>query len=411
MKTKTAINSRTFIWLCAIVYFTSYLTRNSYNAVISEITSSLGTSADATGLIGTCAFLTYGVGQIICGIIGDKISPRFIILSGVAATTVCNLVMPFLNGNLPFMTVIWGINGFAQAMFWPPLVRMMAEHLSKDDYNRAVVSVTTASSVGNILLYLVSPLCISVSGWNLVFYITGAIGALMVATWFFGTKALPEKPAEIQISLSTENDREEKAKNHSVAKIVIASGMVFILIAIILQGMLRDGLATWMPSLISDTFGLSNAVSILTAVLLPIFAIVGIKIASAIQARIKNELKSAALLYGVGFVLALLMLPLLSSSLIASVIVLSLITAAMHGVNLLLISRVPLYYAKYGKISTVSGVLNAFTYIGSAASTYGFAVFSEKYGWYFTVGSWAVITLIGGLVCLINIRKWKKFTA
>jgi OPA family glycerol-3-phosphate transporter-like MFS transporter len=105
------------------------------------------------------------------------------------------------------------------------------------------------------------------------------------------------------------------------------------------------------------------------------------------------------------------MLPLLSSSLIASVIVLSLITAAMHGVNLLLISRVPLYYAKYGKISTVSGVLNAFTYIGSAASTYGVAVFSEKYGWYFTVGSWAVITLIGCLVCLINIRKWKKFTA
>ena len=409
MKPKFTCNPRVFIWLCSIVYFTSYLTRNSYNAVISEITSSLGTTADATGLIGTCAFLTYGVGQIICGIIGDKISPRYIILSGVAATTVCNLVMPFLNGNIVLMTVLWGINGFAQAMFWPPLVRLMAEHLSKDNYNRAVVSVTTASSVGNILLYLVSPLCISVSGWNLVFYITGAVGALMVATWFLGTKHLPERPAEYQITVNTEDEVEENTKKHSVTKIVFASGMVLILIAIILQGMLRDGLATWMPSLISDTFGLSNAVSILTAVLLPIFAIVGIKLASAIQVKIKNELKSAALLYGVGFLLTLLMLPLLSTSLVASVIVMALITAAMHGVNLLLISRVPLHYAKYGKISTVSGVLNAFTYIGSAASTYGFAVFSEKYGWYFTVGSWAVITFIGGLMCIINIRKWKRF--
>ena len=187
--------------------------------------------------------------------------------------------------------------------------------------------------------------------------------------------------------------------------------MVFILIGIILQGMLRDGLATWMPSLISDTFGISNAVSILTAVLLPIFAIIGIKIASAIQVKLENELLSAALLYGVGFVLTLAMLPLLSASLVASVIVMSLITAVMHGVNLLLISRVPLHYAKYGKISTVSGVLNAFTYIGSAASTYGFAVFSEKYGWYFTVGSWAVISFIGTVVCVLNVRKWKKFTA
>ena len=150
-------------------------------------------------------------------------------------------------------------------------------------------------------------------------------------------------------------------------------------------------------------------VATLTAVLLPIFAIIGIKLASAIENKLKNELLCAALLYGVGFVFSMLMLPLLSVSLVASVILMALITAAMHGVNLLLISRVPLHYARFGKISTVSGVLNAFTYIGSAASTYGFAVFSEKYGWYFTVGSWAVITLVGGAVCLLNVRRWKKF--
>jgi OPA family glycerol-3-phosphate transporter-like MFS transporter len=89
----------------------------------------------------------------------------------------------------------------------------------------------------------------------------------------------------------------------------------------------------------------------------------------------------------------------------------SLITAAMHGINLLLISRVPIYYARFGKISTVSGVLNAFTYIGSAASTYGFAVLSEKHGWYFTVGSWAVITFLGTVFCLVNVRRWKRFSA
>lgn len=411
MKPVSAKSARAFILLCAIVYFTSYLTRNSYNAVISEITTALGTTADETGLIGTCAFLTYGIGQIICGIIGDKISPRYLILSGIGATTVCNIVMPFLNGRIVLMTVLWGINGFAQAMFWPPLVRMMAEHLSKDDYNRAVVSVTTASSIGNILLYLVSPLCISLSGWHLVFYITGAVGALMIVTWFLGTKNLPESQKTTQSDPSGRPECTASDNPRSVGKMIAASGMIFILIAIVLQGMLRDGLATWMPSLISDTFGLSNAVSILTSVLLPIFAIIGIKLSSLLQGKIKNELLSASLLYGLGFALTLLMLPLLSVSLVASVILMSLITAVMHGINLLLISRVPIYYARFGKISTVSGVLNAFTYIGSAASTYGFAVLSEKHGWYFTVGSWAVITFLGTVFCLVNVRRWKRFSA
>lgn len=409
MKPVSAKTARVFIWLCASVYFTSYLTRNSYNAVISEITTALGAAADETGLVGTGAFLTYGIGQIICGIIGDKISPRYLILSGIGATTVCNIVMPFLNGSTVLMTVLWGINGFAQAMFWPPLVRLMAEHLSKDDYNRAVVSVTTASSIGNILLYLVSPLCISFSGWTLVFYITGTVGAVMAIAWFLGTKKLPEKSAEAQTQGSGETSNFANTSDRSLLKIVASSGMVLILVAIILQGMLRDGLATWMPSLISDTFGLSNAVSILTAVLLPIFSIIGIKISALIQKKLDNELLCAALLYAVGFAFTLLMLPLLSVSLVASVMSMSFITAAMHGVNLMLISRVPFHFARFGKISTVSGVLNAFTYIGSAASTYGFAVFSEEYGWYFTVGSWAVITFVGGIVCLLNVRKWKRF--
>lgn len=408
MKSKITRNARVFIWLCSIVYFTSYLTRNSYNAVISEITSSLGTGADSTGLIGTCAFLTYGIGQIICGVIGDRISPRYLILSGIGATTVCNLAMPFLNGNIVLMTLLWGINGFAQAMFWPPLVRLMAEQLSKSDYDRAVVSVTTASSFGNILLYLVSPLCISVSGWDLVFYITGAIGAIMAVAWYLGTRSLPEKAVDPSDLRREDKESDEKGKPSALKK-AAASGIVLILLAIILQGMLRDGLATWMPSLISDTFGLSNAVSILTAVLLPVFAIIGIKLSAAIQNKLRNELLSAALLYGVGFVLTLLMLPLLSVSLVASVIVLSLITASMHGVNLLLISRVPIHFARFGKISTVSGLLNAFTYIGSAASTYGFALFSEEYGWYFTVGSWVVITALGTSLCLLTVRRWKKF--
>jgi len=403
-----------FIWLCAIVYFVSYITRNNYNSAISEITVSMGTTKDITGLVSTSAFLTYGFGQIICGIIGDYIKPRYMILMGICATSVCNILMPFMGGNIVPMIVLWGINGFAQAMFWPPLVRIMAEHLSGEDYNQAVVTVSMASSVGNIIVYLLSPLCIAVSSWRLIFYITGAAGFAMVVLWFFGTKKLPT-PEEKKADSGKDTKQSDAAvqsssEKVSIGKLAAMSGLVCILIAIILQGMLRDGLTTWMPSLLTDTFELPTVVSILTGIVLPVFAMISFKIAAKIQDKLQNELLCAGILFGAGFVFAVIMLPLFSRSAVASVILTSLITGCMHGVNLMLITRIPIYFARFGKISSMSGILNAFTYIGSAISTYGFALLSDRYGWYFTIASWAITSALGAVLCLLIVKKWKKFT-
>lgn len=412
MSSKRSKQASGFIALCAVVYFISYITRNSYSSAISEITEALGTTRDMTGLVGTAAFLTYGLGQIICGVLGDCIAPRYMILMGVGATSLCNLAMPFMGGSITAMTVLWGINGFAQAMFWPPLVRLMAEHLSGRDYNDAVVAVTTASSLGNIFVYILSPLCIAVSGWNLVFYVTGAAGLAMVVFWLLGTRTLP-KPEETDDGAGHKTSGaavQGVVKKVPLGQMLAASGLIVILVCIILQGMLRDGLTTWMPSLISDTFNLSNEASILTGVVLPLFAIVSIKASAMVQDRLKNEVLCAAVFFGIGFACSVLMLPLFSRSVVMSVILMALITACMHGVNLMLITRAPIHFARYGKISTMSGLLNAFTYIGSAASTYGFALLSDRFGWYFTIGSWVATAGAGMFLCLLLTKKWKKFT-
>ncbi|MBQ3065997.1 MAG: MFS transporter [Clostridia bacterium] len=398
------------IFLFAIVYFTSYLTRNSYNSAISEITESLQTTSDATGIVSTCAFLTYGFGQIICGLLGDRIAPRKMILAGLAATSVCNLLMPVIGGNITMMAVLWGINGFTQAMFWPPLVRLMAEQFSENDYNDCMVAVTTASSFGNILIYLISPLCIAISGWRLLFVITGFCGIAMFALWVVGTRSMhQEKGAGVLAQEAVSAEKKDEEVSVSVKSMIVMSGLVFILIGIVMQGMLRDGVTTWMPSLISSTFHLSSEISILTAVVLPIFAIISIKVSSMVQKKIGNELLCAAIFFGIGLVCSVLMLLLFSVSVIVSILMMALITACMHGINLMLISYVPRYFARYGKISTMSGLLNAFTYIGSAISTYGFALLSERYGWHFTIGSWAVIAGVGMIACAIIIRRWKRF--
>ena len=43
--------------------------------------------------------------------------------------------------------LLWSINGFAQSLMWPPLVKIMATNLNSADYERACVRVSWGSSI------------------------------------------------------------------------------------------------------------------------------------------------------------------------------------------------------------------------------------------------------------------------
>lgn len=403
MKNITAKSRSTlyFCFLCCLVYFTSYLTRIDYAAVLVEIIADLNITKSAASIAVTGSFITYGLGQLVSGYLGDKISPRILIAAGLCCTSATNILMSVLP-NITVMTIFWCFNGFFQAMLWPPLVRIMAENLDEATYANASVSVSAAASVATIAVYLLSPLVIILSGWKLVFLICGSAGFITVLLWLTGTRSISSgkaKPAG-------------NTPAGAVSVSVLArSGIFIIMTGIILQGILRDGISTWMPTYISEVFDLGTSVSILTAVILPVFSIMSVSVGSSLQKRIGNEVKTAAILYGVSAVSALLIIPVFSSSMIISALMMAVITGAMHGVNLMLISRLPVHFRKYGKVSTISGVLNACTYVGSALSTYGFAHLSEAFGWYFIIISWAVIAGLGTAVCAVCIRRWEKFRA
>ena len=91
-----------------------------------------------------------------------------------------------------------------------------------------------------------------------------------------------------------------------------------------------------------------------------------------------------------------------------SVLFSAVLTGCMHGVNFMLIHLVPAYFKSSGNVSAVAGVLNCCTYIGSAVSTYGIAVISEKCGWNITLLLWIAIAAVGGVLCLCCIKKWRS---
>ena len=108
-----------------------------------------------------------------------------------------------------------------------------------------------------------------------------------------------------------------------------------------------------------------------------------------------------------GAVAALLLTFVSKGSPIASIACMTLLTGCMHGVNLMLICLLPPSLQRHGNVSTVSGLLNACTYVGSAISTYGIALLSESAGWQVTAFVWFGIAALGAVVCVVCSRVWK----
>lgn len=396
MRNKTSNQTTALIWLFALTYMVSYMTRINFGAVVSEMVLDLGWSRSLLAAALTGSFITYGAGQIVSGICGDRFSPKKLVGCGLLVTIAMNLLIPLCHEPTS-MVAVWSVNGFAQAFLWPPMVRLMTALFSGEDYDRAVVRVSWGSSFGTILIYLLAPVAITLAGWKGVFFLSSLCGAGMLLVWLRCCPEVTVKTAKTKQPGQTGGSR-------------IFSPLMFgIMTAVMLQGMLRDGVTTWMPSYIAETYNLSNKIAILTGVLLPLFSILCFQAASKLYRRkFRNPLACAGVIFGCGTAAAGLLMLLSGKAPGLSILFSAILTGAMHGVNLLLVSMIPPFFKQYGNVATVSGVINSCVYVGSAISTYGIAVLSERMGWGVTLLLWTLIALTGTAICLAFVRPWNQ---
>ena len=379
-------NVNAVVFLFAATYMVSYITRTNYGAVISEMQAATGFAKSLLSISLTASFITYGAGQIVSGAFGDRISPKKLVLWGFLATVVMNILIPLCNHPYQ-MIAVWALNGFAQSFMWPPMVKILTGVLSEQEYKNAITKVSWGSSLGTIVVYLVSPLLISAMGWKSVFLFSAGLGVVMLFAWnryAYDVKTEPKTP-------KAETKKEQG---------LFTPLFLCVMVVIMLQGMLRDGVTTWMPSYIAETYDLSNKVSILTGGILPVFSILCFQLATKMYTGgLKNLLSCAGLFFGVGALSAMGLGLFAGQGAGVSVMMFAVLIGCMNGANLMLVCMLPPYFQKTGKISTVSGILNSCTYVGSAISTYGIAVISDGFGWDVTIQIWLAVAVCAAAIC------------
>lgn len=408
---KTRYSKNGIVLMCTIAYFASYFSRKTFAVVMVEMLDKGVVERAVAGYIGVALFVFYGLGQLISGYLGDKLPPKYLMFSGLMVSAICNLLLP-LCPNQYLMIPVWAVNGFAQALLWPPIVRILSDNLSHEKYVSANLVVTCGAHVSTIVLYILAPICISFMSWKSVFF-TSTIFCVVVGVIFLLAMCLILKDAE------PNDEAGEKVKavvdNTPLSVTFKRSGVLLIFLCIIAMGFMRDGIESWLPTLYSEAFGRDSSESILVSVALPIFSIISLFVVRIIHKGkvFNNEVRGAGILFALSVVLCIPLAILINVQMVACRIICLLLAgivcACMHSCNFLLISCVPGRFAHSGRASTIGGFCNACTYVGAAGSMYGIAMVSEHLGWFETIILWAIICLVGVLFAILAFKKYTLF--
>lgn len=390
--------------LCWIAYFTSYLGRLNYSSAMTVMIRETVLSKSQAGFISMTYFFAYGIGQLLNGFLGDKVNPRKMIFLGLSISGAANLIMGCF-ADFGIMAAVWCINGYAQAMIWPPIIRIFAEMLEEKTKLRFCINIISTQALGTLASYLLSAAVIYLNGWNGVFFAAAALLIAAALLWDIKFRKIEKFSMEYGIVGGTEDGIKSGSRKENQVpflSLLTGSGILVILIPVIVHGVLKDGVTSWVPTYISETFLTSPALSILVTTVLPVINLTGAYAAQYLYRKWKKQETKTAACFFLAATVSLLCLWLFGSkSLLLTVILLSVITASMMAVNTIFVNLLPLRFERAGRVSTVSGFLNSMAYLGCAISTFTIGILVQNNGWENTILSWLGITFLALIMCIL----------
>lgn len=412
-KNKSVAKTVLYLYLLlSFLYFVSYITRLSFSATMTEMISEGVLDKEQAGLIGSALFLTYALGQIVSGVLSDRFSPYGIVGVGLAITVACNLLMSTVS-NPTFMIVLGGANGFAQALFWPPILGIMAKYLDGEQYSKGILWVSAAAQIATVMIYVVVPVLLVWFDWRSTFLFAVAVALVFGVLWFVGYPVIRRRLSGREVSSNAEAVcAEEPVDNRGLIRILASSGALILLVPTVLHGFLKDGIQAWMPTFFTEVFHMDASAAILSNVLLPIFSFFMVMLATTLYQKVFRDLaKEALALFGAIVVLCILLGFFFNGSAVLCLLLAALIMGCIHGVNLMFISYMPRFFRTTGRVPTVSGICNACTYVGSTLSSYGVALVAARFGWQVALFSWGGLALIGVILCAAALKRWAIFAS
>jgi len=377
---------RTLVLTCTVIYTAAYICRLNASAALSGIMGELSLSMGQAGALQTVFAAVYAAGQLVNGVIVDRVNPAKYMLLGILGSALCNFMMGFC-GAFPALIAVWALNAAFQSMMWTPIMRLVALHFKDIQVReRANMMLALTLIVGHFLAWAISGFLSARVGWRYSFIVPACVAFAVFAgsVYVLDRSGLCHYEKDVRAGAAA-------LSGEGTASVLASTGFFLVLITCMLYGFIRDGVVTWTPTILNQIGGGAAVTSTAFSLILPLINISGVITGFTLRRRGARPHGVAAALMALAVVCAPVLM--LTSGMLQTAVLLGLICAGMYGANTMLTALIPLEYNCVGKTGMTAGLIDSVIYAGSAlAGVFGGSIY-ETLGRNTLYGTWAAAGL------------------
>lgn len=387
-------NAVTIGIICIATYMVNYYLRNLLSVMTPALLASGNYTEAHIGLLSSTYMVLYAAGQLVNGILGDRLSPKKMVLIGIITASVATVAFP-LTPYPAVQFAYFAALGFGLSMLRGPLMKIISENTEPNQARTICVFFSFASFAGP----LVASLFAMASNWVWGYLFAGIIAVAAAIAVFIGLNALEHK------GVITYRSSKGEGFGALVSVFKIEKFGFYMVIACLVE-IAGASVSFWIPTYLTDGLsfekdtanfifsGISTCRSFMPFLSLAIFR--------AIQER---DVPMMRVSFGISSLFFVCML--FAPNRYVSILFLLLALMAMSCTSALLWSIYIPSLGKTGKVSSVNGILDCTGYIAAALANLLFANVMANVGWNTVFVLWASLGVIG-ITATLFVRNKKS---
>ncbi len=378
--------------VCISTYLVNYYLRNILSVMTPQMLETGLFTKEYVGLLSSTYMLLYALGQLINGFLGDRMSPKKMVMIGIMTAGVACSIFPLMQVQALQM-LCFALFGFALSMVRGPLMKIIAENTKPNHARTICVFFSFASFAGPLIASVFAML----NNWMWAFAAAGGT-ALVVAVLMYSVLTSMEKKG-----LLTYKTTKGQGLSSLLSVFKIEKFVFYMVIACLVE-IGAASISFWIPTYLTENLGFDNnsANLIFSGIstarsLMPFVALVIF--------RSINEKDIPMMRTAFAASAAMFCCMLLTDNVVLSLVLLVAALLAMSCSSALLWSIYIPGLGKTGKVSSVNGVLDCTGYAAAAAANILFSKVMTAFGWNSVFMLWASIGVIGVIATFFAGKK------
>jgi len=397
-----------------LLYTSFYMCRYNFSMANKAIATEFDFSNAQIGTIITVNMIAYGCGQIINGLLTDKLGGKRAMLIGASGTIIMNLLFGAASfaGLLGLFVLLRGIDGYLQSFGAPGFIKINVTWFNKRERGKFSGIFGFMINLGRLGIFWLGPSLLAgftLFGmwhvdplhWRWLFWVPAGIATLVAIAFVFVVKASPEEAGYRVDDLRETSAAADNNGSFSVVDVlvrILTNPVVWVVaLAYACTGAVRQSVDQWFPRYVQEVFNtdLGGAHFFWLGTLIPIVASAGSLVSGFISDTVAKGRRApvAAGVYLIETIIILAAAQMTSLNMTITFFVLIALTA--NSTHSLLGTAAAMDIGGKKMTGFASGVINSFQYFGGSLAGYTLGKLLDGKGWVYDVFSHLHTVVLG----------------